>query len=268
LTNGEGAGPDGHWRGRARSASAANIGRQRRFWGKRASAWDHHAQHNPGLVRVVERVVACADARPSDRAVDLGCGSGQLTLRLAPEVATVLAVDISKEMISLLEENARRLEISNVRAIATPLEHLALEPGSVDLVVSNYALHHLRDQDKRVVVERAAKWLTPGGRLVIGDMMFGIGRGADDRRIISSKLALFAKKGPAGWWRIAKNSVRYVFRLQERPISLERWITLFKDSGLSGVEGSRVVNEGAVVRATKPGASSGAPGSPGSSTEK
>jgi ubiquinone/menaquinone biosynthesis C-methylase UbiE len=257
LTNGEGAGPDGHRRGRARSASAANIGRQRRFWGKRASAWDHHAQHNPGLVRVVERVVACADAGPSDRAVDLGCGSGQLTLRLAPQVATVLAVDISQEMISLLEQNARRVEISNVRAIAMPLEHLSLESGSVDLVVSNYALHHLRDPDKRVIVERAANWLTPGGRLVVGDMMFGIGRGVEDRRIISSKLALFARKGPAGWWRIAKNSMRYLFRLQERPISLERWVTLFTDAGLSAVEGGRVVNEGAVVRGTKPGASSG-----------
>jgi 2-polyprenyl-3-methyl-5-hydroxy-6-metoxy-1,4-benzoquinol methylase len=246
-------------RGRATEGSEMNIARQRRIWNKRAAAWDHHAQHNPGLVRVAERIIADADTRPSDRVVDLGCGSGQLALRLAPAVASVLAVDVSREMISLLEQNARRAHVSNVEGLATPIEHLNLEPGSVDVVVSNYALHHLRDQDKQVVVERAATWLSPGGRLVIGDMMFGIGASAEDRRIISSKLAVFAKKGPAGWWRIVKNAARYLLRLQERPIPLERWIALFKGAGLTGVEGSRVVNEAAVVRGTKPLASSGGP---------
>jgi ubiquinone/menaquinone biosynthesis C-methylase UbiE len=239
---------------RARSAgsSEGNIGRQRRIWNKRAPAWDHHAKHNPGLVSVVERVLVDSKARPSDRAVDLGCGSGQLTLRLAPAVASVLAVDVSQAMISLLEANARRAHVSNVEGLATPIEHLGLDPGSVDLVVSNYALHHLRDEDKRVVVERAAAWLRPGGRLVIGDMMIGIGGDAEDRRIISAKLALFAKKGPAGWWRIAKNAVRYLFRVQERPIPLDRWVALFENAGLADVSGSRVVNEAAVVRGMKP----------------
>lgn len=239
-------------RARSAGASEANIGRQRRFWNKRAAAWDHHAQHNPGLFKVVERVVGDSKARPSDRVVDLGSGSGQLALRLAPAVASVLAVDVSREMISLLKENARRVRVSNVEGVATPIEHLNLDPGSVDLVVSNYALHHLRDQDKGIVVEHAAAWLRPGGRLVIGDMMFGISGSSEDRRIISSKLALFAKKGPAGWWRIAKNAVRYLFRLQERPIPLDRWIALFEAAGLTDVSGSRVVNEAAVVRGMKP----------------
>ncbi|MGA8296779.1 MAG: class I SAM-dependent methyltransferase [Acidimicrobiales bacterium] len=236
---------------RARGSTEVTIGRQRRFWGKRAAAWDHHAQHNPGLVRVVERVIADADGRPSDRVVDLGCGSGQLALRLAPDVTSVLAVDVSPEMIELLEENARRAEVGNVRGLATPIEHLSLEAGSVDLVVSNYALHHLRDEDKKIVVERAATWLNDGGRLVIGDMMFGIGGTAADRQIISSKIALFAKKGPAGWWRIAKNTARYLLRLQERPISLERWMALFERAGLVAVEGTRLVNEAAVVKGIK-----------------
>lgn len=201
---------------------------------------------------MVERVITEAAARPSDRVIDLGCGSGQLALRLAPGAASVLAVDVSREMIALLEENARRAHVSNVEGVATPIERLTVEPGSVDLVVSNYALHHLRDPDKKIVVERAMTWLAPGGRLIIGDMMFGIGASADDRRIIASKLELFVKKGPAGWWRIAKNATRYLLRLQERPISLERWIALFEGAGLSDVEGSRVVNEAAVVRGTKP----------------
>jgi ubiquinone/menaquinone biosynthesis C-methylase UbiE len=239
--------PDAH----QRRAPELNLGRQRRFWGKRAQSWEHHAQHNPGLVHVVEEVIKEAEARPTDQAVDLGSGSGQLALRLAPSVTSVLAVDISPEMIALLQQRARENHVTNVRGLATPIEHLSIEPGSVDVIVSNYALHHLRDADKKTVVERAATWLRPGGRLVIGDMMFGIGTSAEDRRIISSKLALFAKKGPAGWWRIAKNAARYLFRLQERPISLERWTALFEGAGLTDVSGTRVVNEAAVVKGTR-----------------
>ena len=165
-------------------------------------------------------------------------------------------------MIALLEENAHKAHVMNVKGLASPIEHLKLKDESVDVVVSNYALHHLRDPDKKIVVDRAARWLSPGGRLVVGDMMFGIGGGAEDRRIITSKLALFAKKGPAGWWRIAKNAARYFFRLQERPITLDRWVALFEDAGLTEVEGSRVVNEAAVVRGNKPKAPNAASGGP------
>lgn len=233
-------------------ASAANIGRQRRVWAKRAASWEHHAQDNPGLVRVVEQLIAEAAPQESDHVVDLGSGSGQLALRIAPEVDSVLAVDVSREMISLLEDNARRASIDNVEVVATPIERLSLDDNSVDLIVSNYALHHLRDPDKKVVVEHAARWLRPGGRLIIGDMMFGLGGNVDDRRIIREKVALFAKRGPAGWWRIAKNATRFVFRMQERPIALASWVALFDAAGFEHVEGLRVVNEAAIVKGTKP----------------
>lgn len=156
-----------------------NIARQHRFWTRRAVTWDHDAGSNPGLVKVVEQVIECSGARESDHAVDLGCGSGQVSLGLARKVATVLAIDISEKMIALLLENAAAQRVENVRGKAIPVERLDFAPGSVDLVVTNYALHHLRDEDKPVVVERVYGWLRPGGRFVIGDMMFG--RGGDAR---------------------------------------------------------------------------------------
>lgn len=230
----------------------ANIARQRRVWGRRAAAWDHHASSNPGLVKVVERVIAEAAPEPTTCAVDLGCGSGQLELRLASKVSWILAVDVSEEMISLMLESARRAHLDNIEGRATPIEHLTLDAGSVDLVLSNYALHHLRDADKEAVVRRAATWLRPGGRLVIGDMMFGRGGDAGDRKIISAKFRLLAKMGPGGWWRIAKNIARYVIRVQERPVSMPRWIAMFESAGFEDVSGTRVVNEAAVVKGRKP----------------
>lgn len=233
-------------------ASSGNIARQQRFWTRRAASWDHGAGNNPGLVRVVEAVLAEAAAAPGARVVDLGCGSGQLALRIAPEVASVLAVDVSAAMIDLLAANSGRAGVANVEGRAVPIEHLDLAPGSIDVVISNYALHHLRDPDKALAVEKAAGWLAPGGRLVVGDMMFGRGGDARDREIISSKLVLMVKKGPAGWWRIAKNAGRYLLRFQERPVSMAAWVEMFERAGLVDVAAIPVVNEAAVVRGTKP----------------
>ncbi len=236
------------------AASAANIARQQRFWTRRAASWDHGAGNNPGLVKVVNQVIATAAPEAGERVVDLGCGSGQLTFKVAPLVEHVLAVDVSGEMIRLLGEHAAAQGVTNIDGQVAPIEHLQLAAGSVDLVVSNYVLHHLRDQDKAALVAHAASWLRPGGRLVIGDMMFGRGGDARDRQVIGSKVALMLRKGPAGWWRIAKNAARYLLRYQERPVSMAAWVEMFHQAGLVDVEAVPVVNEAAVVCGRKPGA--------------
>jgi ubiquinone/menaquinone biosynthesis C-methylase UbiE len=241
------------------SGAARNIARQQRFWTRRAASWDHGAANNPGLVEVVRRVLSEAAPSPGTRAVDLGCGSGQVTLALARRCASVLGVDVSEKMIALLLDNAGQEGIANVEGRAVPIERLGLAEGSVDLVVSNYALHHLRDRDKQVAVNEAFKWLRPGGKLVIGDMMFGRGTDARDREIIGSKLALLVRKGPGGWWRIVKNAGRYLLRFQERPVSMSAWAAMLKRAGFTDVEALPVVNEAAVVRGTKPGRSANGP---------
>jgi len=233
-------------------SNTANIARQQRFWTRRAQSWDHGAGNNPGLVKVVNQVLLEAQPTASMRCLDLGCGSGQLTLGLARQVASVHAVDVSQAMIDLLVENARAGGIANITGEAAPIERLAIPEASFDLVVTNYALHHLKDRDKALLAKHAFTWLRPGGRLVIGDMMFGRGGDARDREIISSKLALLLKKGPGGWWRIAKNSGRYLLRFQERPVSISVWVGMLAAAGFSDVQPIPVVNEAAVVRGTKP----------------
>lgn len=229
-----------------------NLARQRRFWTRRAITWDHGAGSNPGLVKVVNEVVRQADPKQGEHAIDLGCGSGQVTLALAPKVSSVLAVDISTKMIDLLAENAAAVGIGNVSGRAMPVEQLDFEPASVDVIVTNYALHHLRDADKPILVQRAYGWLRPGGRLVIGDMMFGRGSDSRDREIIASKVGLLVRKGPGGWWRIAKNAGRYLLRFQERPVSMAAWQEMLAGAGFTEIEAVGVVNEAAVVRGVKP----------------
>jgi SAM-dependent methyltransferase len=122
----------------------------------------------------------------------------------------------------------------------------------VDLVVSNYVLHHLRDRDKTDVVRRSFEWLRPGGCLVIGDMMFGRGGNREDRDVITGKIRSLARRGASGWWRILKNAWRFTVRLQEKPLPPPAWETLVRDAGFGEVRVRRVIAEACVLSARKP----------------
>jgi ubiquinone/menaquinone biosynthesis C-methylase UbiE len=227
------------------------IRMQRTLWSGRAQRWDE--QGSVQLGKVVDAVLERCPVLAGAVVLDLGCGSGQVTLPIARDAAHVLAVDVSAEAIKMLEERARREGISNIQGLAQPIETLELEPESVDLVVSNYALHHLRDADKEDALARAYRWLRPGGRLVIGDMMFGRGSDRRDREIIKSKIRALAARGPAGWWRIVKNVGRFGLRFQEKPLTAGAWETIARRAGFTDVTISPVVAEACVMSAGKGG---------------
>ena len=226
------------------------VRRQRRVWSRRAQHWDHHAP--TGLEKVTDTVLAAVDVRPGDEIVDLGCGTGTLSLPLAERGARLLAVDVSPAMIARLKERAAERSLRWLDGLAMPIEDLRLPAGSADLIVTSYALHHLRDQDKAALVGAAYHWLRPGGTLVVADMMFGRGATKADRVIIRSKIRALARKGIGGWWRIAKNGYRYLARVQERPVSVSAWTAMFGRAGFVSITASSVVAEAGLVIGHRP----------------
>ena len=236
-------------------SQATSIRRERTFWDRRAASWDQEG--SSGLTAVFTAVVAaCGDVSGAE-IVDLGAGSGQITLPLARDCRHILAVDVSAPALAILRDKALAAGLDNIAVSDQPIESLRMGAASVDLVVTNYALHHLRDADKRELLGQAFTWLRPGGRLVIGDMMFGRGAQPADRAIIASKVRAMARRGPAGWWRIAKNVVRFTVRMREKPIEAETWRTLVSEAGFEQVHTQRVVAEACVLDAVKPRALSG-----------
>lgn len=231
-------------------ATALSIFMSRTLWRRRAAIWEREG--SALLADVVDAVVARCGELSGATAVDLGCGSGQVTFRLARSCSYVLAVDINPEAIAMLTARAGDECVTNIHAVAHPAETLDLAPESIDVVVSNYTLHHLRDADKRRLIERSFIWLRPGGRLVIGDMMFGRGGDAADREIIFAKLRSLIRQGPGGWWRIVKNSWRFLLRFQERPLRPAVWESIIRAAGFENVRTSRVVAEASVMSADKP----------------
>lgn len=226
----------------------------RTMWDGRTDTWHEHVNASPGFERVRDELVAAAAVRPDERVIDLGAGTGFVALAVAPSAAEVVGVDLSVRMLDVLRERARQSDLKNVSTTAADLAEVDFPRGSANVVVSNYALHHLEDADKRAVVERARSWLVPGGRIVIADMMFGRGKTVEDRRIIRQKVVSLLKKGPGGAWRVGKNAVRFGLRRgTELPASPEFWVRTLTAAGFVDVAYRPIVAEAGLVTGRVPG---------------
>lgn len=122
-----------------------------------AQTWDpavynQNAAFVPGLA---DGVMEWLNAQPGERILDLGCGDGQLTARLAAAGALVRGFDASPQM--LAAARARGLEVDEGSA-----ENLPYADASFDAVFSNAALHWMRDQD--AVLGQLHRVLRSGGR--------------------------------------------------------------------------------------------------------
>jgi ubiquinone/menaquinone biosynthesis C-methylase UbiE len=223
-----------------------------RIWDRRVAEWHTHVTSTSGFDQLRARLLAISAPEPGDACVDLGAGTGFVALALAPLVGSVLAVDISPVMVESLAARAVQAGSRNIRTAVADLRTFRLPSASVDLVVSSYALHHLRDDDKRTLAAEAARWLRPRGRIVIADMMFGRGATRRDREILREKATAFAARGPAGWWRIAKNLARYGLGVgHEHPATPQFWQLALRDAGFTDVRFEPVVAEAGIVSGTR-----------------
>jgi ArsR family transcriptional regulator len=98
---------------------------------------------------------------------DLGCGTGQMTMTLAPFVARVIAVDGSGEMLQAAKRRLRGFD--NVELRRGDLESLPIDDRSLDAAVVALVLHHVPDPAR--VLAEAARVLKPGGRVLVVDML-------------------------------------------------------------------------------------------------
>jgi len=220
-------------------------------WDKRVEAWEEVAA-SEAFLAIRDRIVQLAEPRREDVAVDLGAGTGLLALALAPRVQELVAVDISQRMLDRLDDAAIADGLHNVDTLAADLRRLPLEDESADLVVSNYAFHHLDDVAKELALAEARRILRPGGRLVICDMMFSLTLGARDRRLVWEKVVALLKRGPAGVVRILRNGARIAAGRWEQPASPEAWERMLEARGFEQVRVELLQHEAAVAVARRP----------------
>ncbi len=103
-----------------------------------------------------------------ETAVDLGCGEGELALKLAPNCKTIYAVDLSEEMLKFVQQKATLSNVSNLITKRGDLESLPLPDNHADLVILSQVLHHASNPEKALI--EALRILKPKGRLLLLDL--------------------------------------------------------------------------------------------------
>ena len=134
--------------------------------------------------------------RPGDTVVDLACGPGPLLLELAPLFpdCRFIGADLSQPMLDALTEAAAQRGLRNIETLREDIRELpSLPQGSVDMVITTSALHHLPDLAcLEQVFQRVERLLKPDGGLYVFD--FGLVRSPRARALL---VADVARKAPA-----------------------------------------------------------------------
>jgi SAM-dependent methyltransferase len=115
--------------------------------------------------------------------IEVGAGTGQFTVEVAPACRRVVALDVSPVMLQALEAKLAAAGVSNVEVVRAGF--LTYEHGAdrADFVYSRYALHHLPDFWKAVALERLHGVLRPGGLLRLWDVVYDFEPADAERRI-------------------------------------------------------------------------------------
>ncbi|GAA5123140.1 class I SAM-dependent methyltransferase [Pseudonocardia adelaidensis] len=148
----------------------------REAWDGEAERFDEQPDHGlaDGRVRAAwTAVLQEALPAPAARIVDLGCGTGSLSVLLAELGHTVQGVDLSPRMLERAAAKARRHGVH-----VDLIEGDASDPqvdGPFDVALSRHVLWAL--PDPAAVLDRWASLLLPGGRLVLVEGRWHTGAG-------------------------------------------------------------------------------------------
>ncbi len=136
-----------------RDLAARNI---EEVWG-----WDSPA----GRVRAARRArlfLTTARIGPGTRVLELGCGTGVFTRRVIPAGASLVALDLSAELLA----KARARVLNGARFVRSDAEALPFPAGAFDVVYGCSVLHHL---DVEMALREVRRALRPGGRLIFSE---------------------------------------------------------------------------------------------------
>ena len=116
-------------------------------------------------------VIELAKVKPGDRVLDVGCGTGNLTLtakRFAGSNGAVYGIDAAPEMIDVARKKARRAGMDVTFEVGL-IEKIPFPDATFDVVVSRLVIHHLPEDLKRLGFAEIIRVLKPGGHFLVAD---------------------------------------------------------------------------------------------------
>lgn len=103
---------------------------------------------------------------PDAHIVEIGCGTGQMSLYLAHGERVVIGADLTRASLVLGAAAARQFGLQRVAFVESDLHHPGLRAGSFDVVYASGVLHHA--PRPRAAFAHVARLARPGGMVIVG----------------------------------------------------------------------------------------------------
>jgi demethylmenaquinone methyltransferase/2-methoxy-6-polyprenyl-1,4-benzoquinol methylase len=125
-----------------------------------------------GRIQRIKKVIANEYVREGMHVLEIGCGTGSLTVMMAERGADVTGIDASPKMLAEAEKSVVAANLGEgvtLRYMEATLLEESYPAASFDLIVSTLVFSEFTPNVQRFVLQACKKLLKPGGRLVIAD---------------------------------------------------------------------------------------------------
>jgi ubiquinone/menaquinone biosynthesis C-methylase UbiE len=133
-----------------------------------AASWDQEPRRVKLASDVADAVSAEIGLGPHMDALDFGCGTGLVAIRLSPLVRSITGIDSSQGMLDILRAKIERQHLTNVTARYLDLDKGGVLEGRYHLIVSTMTLHHVKETGP--LLGQFHRITLPGGHLCIADL--------------------------------------------------------------------------------------------------
>jgi len=194
--------------------------------------------------KLLDLVVDSSEIKDGDIVLDIGCGTGLLSLKFLKKAdCSIYGIDSSPEMLEIFKDKISKLDLSEkITCGLKEAENVDFENESFDIVASTVTLHHVID--KFSVIKKILNLLKPGGRFLIGDIdMDTTGDLCDPERMLrildylKEEYALALKEGGVeAFSRMYDNGKKHILNDGEYCISFKQWKDICLEAGFNSIK--------------------------------
>ena len=132
-------------------------------------AENYRMSRTHGNQAALERLVQFVAPEGGEKAADVGCGGGHMSVSLAKCVSELVAIDMTPQMLTQTSILAAQRGLANVVRCLADAQSLPLRPEVFDIVSCRSVLHHVPDVAR--AVSEMGRILRKGGKLFVSDMV-------------------------------------------------------------------------------------------------
>jgi ubiquinone/menaquinone biosynthesis C-methylase UbiE len=136
---------------------------------KWAQRYDKDAKWNPAIRMEKGILIPLLDPRKSDAMLELGCGTGRLTIQISPKCKKIIGIDNSEEMLAIAKQKTQDFTNVNYLKLNVQKRKLPFQNNFFDKAVAPLLTNHIQNIQR--LFGEVARVLKPGGIFVFDNPM-------------------------------------------------------------------------------------------------